>query len=388
MRNSVKKMMDLPFFTRFFSCLSVFLRRFSPWGKAPWKRISRGKVLCKNLWKDDSGFMLIEAAIAMIIFGLIVGPGFMAWHTHNTLRKHRITLYHQRLVFQSLAQYLQLHGCLPFPTPLHEPLWGESVPPKDPSLPLKPGLIPYRTLGLPLRVAKDGFGHWMTYAVDVNFTHRWPQFQHSMCENFFTKEPSALEIIEFGKSVNEGMTDPKNTFKPLRIPGGKHINPDRFNGIAALVVSHGNKGWGAPLSPGKRIPFPSSVSKESRINGDDSLKFFVCDHSAEEKSISHGVVTWKTRSQITDDAHISCMDYLFQREVPRVSGSSAGETTVHHRESMGPGPSTPPNSYAFPSREGVYTYGTKNDGSRRDGDGGNHGVEQGPHFPKFHHRNK
>ena len=265
-------------------------------------------------WKDERGFVLIEVAIAMMIFGLILGPGFAAWRTHNNLRKHRITLYHQKLIFQALAQHLEQNGGLPFPSPLSSSVWGESIRPSDNTAPLKPGIVPYRSLGLPIRVAKDGFGHWMTYAVDVNLICTGVHFQKQLCEKFF-KNPSALDVVESGKSVNSGITDNNQRYKPTTGLDGKPKTKPRFDGIAVILVSHGHAGWGAPLSQGQRIPFPTNIPDAPRMNGNDGLTFWASSQTDKIQPITHVVVAWKTRGQMISDAHLTCMDFNFEKEI-------------------------------------------------------------------------
>ncbi len=285
-------------------------------------------TLRPSLWKKEDGFILIEVAVALIIFGLILGPGFIAWRTHNTIRQQQITRQHQELIFQALGQHLEFNGCLPKPSAISSQVWGENT--ASYTGVSKPGIVPYRTLGLPARVAKDGFGHWMTYAVDSEMTTPGVRFQCHMCTQFLSVA-SKLDVIEGGKSVQQAMETNHQRYQAAILSKENEDQEkfslhfkERFNGIAVILVSHGYNGWGAPKAPGLRNPVPPNATPAARMNADDTLTFATPDQNLAQ-SANQCIVAWKTRSQMMAQAHLSCMDVLFRKQaiMPKLTKSDA-----------------------------------------------------------------
>ena len=266
----------------------------------------------RTLWKNEQGFGLIEMSIALIIFSMMFGKGFSLWQTYSRARKHELTLKHQKLIFKALAHYLQQNGCLPYPCAIenlgnNKDGLGKSSAHIARDEPLHRGIVPYRTLFLPERVAKDGFGHFMTYAVDVHMTSKNQFVKSKMCEKFFSKK-SALDIIENGQSVKADLENNPQKWMPPNGVDGLPIRPNRSEGLAVILVSHGRQGWGAPQSNGQYTPFPTSAPHG--LITDRGTTFW----SPESGTIEYGVVQGKTRTSILDGAYFGCADYFYAED--------------------------------------------------------------------------
>ena len=85
------------------------------------------------------------------------------------------------------------------------------------------------------------------------------------------------------------------------------VKPQRYEGLAVILVSYGRHGWGAPQSNGQYIPFPASAPKELRIKNENGITFW----SPESGAIEYRVVQGKTRTSILDDAYFGCADYFY-----------------------------------------------------------------------------
>lgn len=273
---------------------------------------SKWRLWAPIQWKNEQGFALLEIAIALTILGALLGPGFSTWRSYSLLKKQRITIENQKLVFQALAGYLEFNGCLPRPIAIDSATWDNPPVSSQNTQANKPGLIPYHALGLPAHVAKDGFGHWMSYAVDAAMTVAYIRYQDQICTAFY-KEPSQLDVIVHGQSVKDGM----------RSHHSQDTHCARFPGIAVVLVSHGMQGWGAPKSPGKRIPIPPSALPHIHQNGGGSLTF--CAPTASDM-IPGGLVTWKTRDQILAAAHIHCFDSFYLKTPPSKQDTAKNHT--------------------------------------------------------------
>lgn len=270
----------------------------------------------RTLYKNEHGFGLIEISIILIMFSVFFARGFSLWQAHARTRKHETTLRHQQLIFKALAHYLQQNGCLPYPGRIDHARhkkdgWGTSNGNEGNGT--KPGIVPYRTLFLPARVAKDGFGHWMTYAVDVNMTQKKQCCKSEICKRVFSTR-STLDIIENDHSAKKDLEENEQKYHPPTNREGNKTRDQRFEGLAVVLVSHGHHGWGAPRSTGQRVPFPPSTSTRAQLNGDDSMVFSSCDPS---ESYEHGIVQGKTRTSIMDDAYLGCSDYFYYEDAKK-----------------------------------------------------------------------
>lgn len=111
------------------------------------------------------GFALIEIALALIILGLITSfilplmNGYKVWQAQQKTENH-----HQQII-ASLANYVLRTHRLPCPA-LNQMENGKAQPHCRSGI----GLVPYKTLGLSEKIAKDGQHQWFTYIVNPELT--------------------------------------------------------------------------------------------------------------------------------------------------------------------------------------------------------------------------
>ena len=163
------------------------------------------------------GFSLWETSIALTIVGLISTVGLGAvkrWREHQQVA---ITQTHQERILTAIALHSTRVGSFPYPAdpqaPMH--MTGCSrVPegsPKDQS-----GIVPYRTLGLPEVVAKDGYGRYFTYVGG------------GTGPDICTSEPA------FPLTMHQQM---QGSVQPLHV--------DIQDPVVVILISHGANGYGA-----------------------------------------------------------------------------------------------------------------------------------------------
>lgn len=111
--------------------------------------------------RNNSGFLLIEAAIFVIILGISLTTLSAIYSTVRRSYEISITKQHTEVILKMFGAYLIKHGCLP------------GAADKNSGLTLKGltyGLVPYKTLGLPKNSTLDGSGHPIMYRVSSKFT--------------------------------------------------------------------------------------------------------------------------------------------------------------------------------------------------------------------------
>lgn len=191
------------------------------------------------------GFALLELAIALAVFGIMMSIGLSFLTLSMEKQRVKTTLDHQHNLIQSIANFVLHYDRLPCPadpTETESQLGLESFKNGTVCKRIK-GLVPFRTLGLPKAMAKDGYQNWMTYAIDegTNLSSQEILFP-SFC---WKKAHHRLFIIdEKGCSV---MSPP-----PLEASSNC---PFLHDWIAVILISHGPLGRGA-YKEKHRIPCP------------------------------------------------------------------------------------------------------------------------------------
>jgi hypothetical protein len=195
-----------------------------------------------NFRHHSQGLILIEVAIAMIIFSVCIG-GILILMQHSYVdHQHTLTQTHKTLIIKALNRYHRQEGHLPCP----------SLPDSEDGIALERcqgpsqqiGILPYKTLGLSAEIARDGHGHFFTYAVSeqstLSMSNRTP---HS-------SENTLVIMDRFG-----------------------HIYGSRTNEPAFVLISHGSKGDGAFTLQSDRNRFPTHSMFDAE-NASDTLTFY------------------------------------------------------------------------------------------------------------------
>lgn len=192
--------------------------------------------------QHSQGLILIEVAIAMIIFSLCIGGILVLMQQSHMEHQNTLTLSNKNMIIKALNRYHRQEGHLPCP----------SQPISDDGFALERcqgahqqiGIVPYKTLGLSAEVAKDGYGYYFTYAVSEQQT-----------------------LLNSSDDINTT----QNTLKVLDRMG--RIYGSRTNEPAFVLISHGPKGNGAFTLQSSRNRFPTHSTFEAE-NARETLIFY------------------------------------------------------------------------------------------------------------------
>jgi len=129
--------------------------------------------------QSETGFTLVEMSFVLVIIGLVITIVFPALKSIRQNTQNQVTQFNLDALMKSSAAYVQANGCLPCPTPktatgqrigrvrgdTNNYACGDCLDPE--------GIVPFVSLGIPMKMAKDGFGNWVTMRIDpalaVNF---------------------------------------------------------------------------------------------------------------------------------------------------------------------------------------------------------------------------
>lgn len=214
----------------------------------------------RKILRHQRGFVLAELAVGMMIIGLLGTGLYQSVSQFQKWSRLEITKRNQDMVWKSLEGYLSQHGCLPFASTL-----GDQGKEGKKLL----GYVPYVTLGIMPSVAKDGYGRWMFYAVDRQWTLKGHGQRQALCKSLFG-EKCQLEVIFNDQSTLQK----KNNKKKQGV-----------NGIAALLFSGKKEDLRIERS-GNRLKISCHASPHTRLE-------------------------WRTRQVMARMVNISCFDVLF-----------------------------------------------------------------------------
>ncbi len=224
------------------------------------------------------GFSLLEIAIVLCIMGLMSGFGLSALTAYFKQQKIIKTEQHLHQITQALASYVLNHKRLPCAADPRADLHTAGISDAHRSI----GCVPYKTLGLPEHVAKDGYHHWITYTV-------LPELTYSGLRHLMT--PTSDEVAE------TVFCEVKNSFAPIQIlnqDGLSVIDTTHQNDfIAFVLISHGSEGQGSFDNNGNRRP---THHPDKAINAAEDFLFV--DRPLPENPDRGDTIRWVTRDNL------------------------------------------------------------------------------------------
>ncbi len=215
-----------------------------------------------------NGFGLLEAAIALIVMGMIGATLLSSLRVYMAFKKEveqknqwKETIQRQEVILKAIGAYITRYYHLPLPT----------VQVKNKEF---IGLVPTEKLGISAKYQKDAFGHFFTYAVNPALSQDKAHFKGLNNKNLQV-DASAHYFCQ--SPLGEGLT----------------ITSEKGHASTAalVIISHGPKGEGAFIE-GKISVFRTKVTGE---NTNDDALFFA--PSSPSKACDD-IIEWVTRETL------------------------------------------------------------------------------------------
>jgi len=135
------------------------------------KRLQNGAV---------TGFSLLETALALAVMGLVAAGLVALLQQFRNRQQVQLTRTNQERILHALGHYIARHGRLPCPADpgfalTGSMLSGEAMRGCHASPKRIQGYVPFKTLGLPRKVALNGHGVPLTYVVNPVLTRPPPE---------------------------------------------------------------------------------------------------------------------------------------------------------------------------------------------------------------------
>lgn len=206
-----------------------------------------------------AAFALLELAIALAVLGIITSLSFPLLTSYCKQKSLQVTQKHQIQIAQALSAYVAANRRLP--CPCDDPQSGIEKENCD------VGLVPFKTIGLSEKIAKDGNHNWFTYLVHPGLTSNTLQGLSYSNTAIYPKSNHFCEVPQ-GSNFLKGSDG-------LNSPLVPNDNPTQawHNFIAFALISHGVKGGGAISHLGKNRLAVNSCDVDKNINANDQLVF-------------------------------------------------------------------------------------------------------------------
>lgn len=262
---------------------------------------------------NQSGFSLLEMTIVLAIMGVLSGLALPFLSQHMERIRHQTTKEHQKEIMDSIEIYFSNMQSLPCPAdPVSK---GKARPICQTTSQEAIGIIPYRTLGLPESVARDGFGYYMTYAVHPDLTKHGAGDAHQSFAD--PKMPKLIITDESGDSVLVDTPDQNSEKGSIDV-------------IAYVLVSHGPGGNGAYT--GKRRPkkitlTPTSNDEKENNNGD--LKFRTKQYSTNPENLFRHKLVWRTQKKLYRTYDLLQAHDLLPQNAPKASTKNSRKNIIN-----------------------------------------------------------
>jgi len=195
----------------------------------------------------EAGFSLVELSVVLVIMGVLLGLSLPLLSSQSQRAANVRTDAHRARLEEAIKSYWAHTNTLPCPSPPQ----AQGISPKSCGGGNAVGVIPYKTLGIPEKTAKDGHRRYFTYAVESKLTKPPVDGDHSK-----TMGGSVIVLDDKGKNVID--------------------SKDKSNYVVYVMISHGESGAGSFMPSGTRTVSDDPQIRqnpEKQKNGDSSLTF-------------------------------------------------------------------------------------------------------------------
>lgn len=227
--------------------------------------------------KNFDAFALLEIAIALCVLGIVNYAGMAMFNKMKQNQHLKVTMQNQEYVTRALAAYVLVNNKLPCPSLKN----GEALSVCELDE-LAVGYIPYKTIGVPEEIAKDGLNHWMTYAINTSLASNW----------LVDIDTDDLSVVNPARTFC-GAISANNLFIKNEYEEDLVKMPDY---TAFVLIAHGKSG-GFYLDDGS-IQNCSSNDKEKLANARRLNKYYKKQKVQKDNVVYDDTVTFVSRNNL------------------------------------------------------------------------------------------
>lgn len=226
------------------------------------------------------GFTLIEMAFVIAIVGLLMAMGVGLVKGFMLRTQAAASRANADLIKQNLLRFLASYNRLPCPALRTLASSSSAAGLEDSSAScgttvvgatqMAAGVVPWRTLGLPLEDVQDGYGRMYSYFVAIPATTTTSATVSTMkgVMTVHSAAPPVLGLQAASYPTGNQLNSCMNTAVPPA--GGDDGNGCNMRAVVVLI-SHGANGYGAYLPTGSRVTMPTSTSESANTDNDTAF---------------------------------------------------------------------------------------------------------------------
>ena len=266
------------------------------------------KFVKKNRKK---AFSLIELSIVIVIVSILITGALSV--SVNSINNSKSKLTRDRLteIYKALGNYMVTNKKLPCPAPIIDTksrtaTYGTAtsttlcantagVSQSANSTNLVRGMVPIKTLGLPLDMAEDGFGNKFEYIVDKNYTLASAGTSPSSGVGDFGTSSTA-NILIYEKAGSSAVQ--------LTTTSGTDVANNNTAAVFALISVGGNKAGAYGYDSTSRTALPNDTEEASNLptsTSDDTTYSNTLYVSSGNSDVFDDVIFYKTRNSFVAD---------------------------------------------------------------------------------------
>ena len=253
----------------------------------------------------------------MVGFLLAVATVFAAnliFRTERGAAAAEVTQANMTRIREAMVAYVALNQRLPCPA---LPADGRAAPETATTNCTSPGgVVPWRTLGLTEDAALDGWNRLISYRV-LDGATGLTQTDGASMVNCDTKVPYGADVLP-ANGLCATPVDPKSDHRNLdsQYLKGKGLQINNLgslvNGVAYVLISHGETGYGAYFPGGNRADMPASAHELA--NTAAGSPFYQDAHSApgiEPSNASHfdDILAWVRITDLVSKSGLTARDW-------------------------------------------------------------------------------
>jgi len=221
---------------------------------------------------QQRGFTLAEMAIVVVLAGILLTMGMKMTVANLNNGAYTKTSGNMALIKTALISYLRTYGTLPCPDITAAPgvPTGNAAAACNASLAQGSGVVPWKTLGLPLDTVQDGWGNLFVYRIDNGFaanTRNWSS--KTVLNNSF--DMGQLTVPWLGLTINQ--TD--GVLAPTLVTSN----------AVAVILSAGKSGYGARTIQGQTNVIPPAGNLDEVTNMTAGQTTFVVRPVTDSKTV-------------------------------------------------------------------------------------------------------
>lgn len=137
------------------------------------------------------GFSLIEVSISLLILGIISSVSISQFASVKRIQAEINTRSNIDYILKALgAYYISTDGLLPAPASQNFPITGKQIPGNE-----NFGIVPYKSLGIMEKYAKDGYGNWLLYKLNPDIGKKYRVKDKNLGINEFDSDDDNDKVI-------------------------------------------------------------------------------------------------------------------------------------------------------------------------------------------------